>query len=432
MNTVRLDPPVHQEPPSSLSPAPDHPEPQEHPEATLAGHLLTRGFRWMRFPPEMEAVFQQHGAPRRLRHLLISGVLSLLVFNGFLLADWLVAPDVLQQAVQVRLGLFTPVALLVLGFAALWTDWVLKRFPLWLVESIVMVSSVSAAASVAYILSITQSVGSAYYHVGFLVVLAYGNVVQRLRFWYAVATSAAIMAMHLWCTVMIPTPEPRLMPAIAALLLFAAFFTLMANYALERDERRRFLLSLRRRHLLQQLDNAHEQLQRISRVDGLTGVFNRHHVQEYLEQAWRRAAHQGDEFAVILLDVDHFKKYNDFYGHQAGDTCLQRVAQALKDSLRRPIDLVARFGGEEFIAVLPQADAAQASQAAERVRQAIEGLRLPHAASGTAPVVTVSVGVASCKATPTRDSRAVIEVADQALYRAKHGGRNRVVMQRLG
>lgn len=430
MTAAHFDLPMPDAPPS-IPPLPDHSDPQEHPQATLAGQLLTRGFRWMRFPGELENEFQQHGAQRRLRHLLISGVLSLLVFNGFLLADWLVAPDVLQQAVQVRLGLFTPVALLVLGFGALWSELMLRRFPQALIESIVLLSGVSAAASVAYILSITQSVGSAYYHVGFLVVLAYGNVVQRLRFWYAVATSAAIMAMHLWCATMIPTPEPRLMPAIAALLLFAAFFTLVANYALERDERRRFLLSLRRRHLLRQLDNAHEQLQRISRVDGLTGVFNRHHVQEYLEQAWRRAAHQGDEFAVILLDVDHFKKYNDFYGHPAGDTCLQQVAQALEDSLRRPVDVVARFGGEEFIAVLPQADAIQASQAAERVRMAIENLRLPHAASETSPVVTVSVGVASCIATPARDSRTVIEAADQALYRAKHGGRNRMVLQRL-
>ena len=430
MNTIRLDMPVPEAPPS-LPPAPDHAEPQEHPQASLAGHLLTKGFRWMLFPRELEREFHQHGAQRRLRHLLISGVLSLLVFNGFLLTDWLIAPDVLQQAVQVRLGLFTPVALLVLGFAALWSDLVLKRLPTWFIESVVMISSVSAAASVAYILSITQSIGSAYYHVGFLMVLAYGNVVQRLRFWYAVTTSAAILGMHLWCSMMIVTPEPRLMPPVTALLLFTSVFTLMANYALERDERRRFLLSLRRRHLLQQLDNAHEQLQRISRVDGLTGVFNRHHVQEYLEQAWRRAAHQGDEFAVILLDVDHFKKYNDFYGHQAGDTCLQQVAQALKGSLRRPIDLVARFGGEEFIAVLPQADAAQASQAAERVRLAIEGLRLTHAASDTAPVVTVSVGVASGKATPGRDSHTLVEAADQALYRAKHGGRNRVVVQRL-
>ena len=395
----------------------------EHPEAIAAGELLARGFPWMRFPRAIEREFHRHGARQRLRHLVISGVLSLLVFNGFLLADWMVAPDVLRQAVQVRLGLFTPVALLVLGFASLWSDLVVRRIPVQVVESIVLVSSVCAAASVAYILSITHSVGSAYYHVGFIVVLTYGNVVQRLRFWYAVVASAAIMAMHLWCATMIPTPEPRLMPPLMTLLLATAF--------LERDERRRYLLSLRRRHLLQQLDTAHDRLQKISRVDGLTGVFNRHHVQEYLEQAWRRAAHEGSEIAVILIDVDHFKKYNDFYGHQAGDTCLQQVAQAIKGALRRPTDVVARFGGEEFIAVLPSTDAAMASQAAERVRHAVEALQRPHEASDTARVVTASVGVANCRATPVRESSTLVEAADQSLYRAKHAGRNRVVVQRL-
>lgn len=404
----------------------------EHPEAAMAARLLASGFAWMRFPGDLERLFQRHAPEHRLRHLLISGVLSLIVFNGFLLTDWLVAHDVLHQAVQVRLGLFTPVALLVLGFTSLWSGWVLKHLPMALIEAIVLMSSVGAAASVAYILSITHSPQGTYYHVGFLVVLMYGNVVQRLRFWYAVASSAIILAMHLWCVWHIASPEPRLIPPLVSLMLATIFFTLVANHALERDERRRFLLSLRRRHLLQQLDKAHGQLQTISRVDGLTGVFNRHHVQDYLEQTWRRAAHEGSEIAVILLDVDHFKKYNDRYGHPAGDTCLQQVARALKNSLRRPGDVVARFGGEEFIAVLPQTDAAQATQAAERVRQAIESLALRHEASDTSRVVTVSVGVGSCRATPARDSQTLVEAADRALYRAKQGGRNRVAMQRLG
>lgn len=413
-------------------PAHDAAASPEHPDAALAGRLLARGFPWMRFPAGLEQAFQQHGAAQRLRHLLVSGALSMLVFNGFLVADWLVAPDVLQEAVKVRLGLFTPLFLLVLGFAALCFQWVIRQLPMWFIEGVVLMSSLCAAAAVAYILSITQSDGRVFYHAGFLVVLAYSNVVQRQRFWYAVASSAAVMAMHLWCAHYIAAPEPRLLPPLMTVLLATAFFTLVANYALERDERRQFLLSLRRRHLLQELDGVHAKLQRISRVDGLTGVFNRHHAQETLEHAWRRAAHDGSTMAVILVDVDHFKKYNDHHGHQAGDLCLQQVAQALSQSLRRPTDLVARYGGEEFIALLPQADAAQATQAAERMRQAVEQLGLAHEASDTAPVVTVSVGVAMSKATPTRDSAALVEAADQALYHAKHRGRNRVATQHLG
>ena len=186
----------------------------EHPDAALAAQLLARGFPWMRFPARMERAFQQHGAAQRLRHLLVSGALSLLVFNGFLVADWLVAPDVLQEAVKVRLGLFTPLFLLVLGFAALCFQWVIRQLPMWFIEGIVLMSSLCAAAAVAYILSITQSDGRVFYHAGFLVVLAYSNVVQRQRFWYAMASSAAVMAMHLWCAHYIAAPEPRLLPPL--------------------------------------------------------------------------------------------------------------------------------------------------------------------------------------------------------------------------
>jgi diguanylate cyclase (GGDEF)-like protein len=127
-----------------------------------------------------------------------------------------------------------------------------------------------------------------------------------------------------------------------------------------------------------------------------------------------------------MLDVDHFKKYNDRYGHPAGDQCLIRVAEAMAASLRQPGDLVARFGGEEFIAVLPQTDASLAHKAAERIRLAVEALLMPHEGSTTTSVVTVSLGVASCRTRPDQAEAALISAADAALYRAKQAGRNRI------
>jgi diguanylate cyclase (GGDEF)-like protein len=129
---------------------------------------------------------------------------------------------------------------------------------------------------------------------------------------------------------------------------------------------------------------------------------------------------------VLMVDVDHFKKYNDRYGHPAGDECLRQVAQVLMDKLRRPVDLVARYGGEEFIAVLPQSDEAYAMAVAERVRQAVEALQLRHEGSSSALVLTVSVGVASGTALFGQAPESLVARADQALYLAKREGRNRV------
>ena len=166
-------------------------------------------------------------------------------------------------------------------------------------------------------------------------------------------------------------------------------------------------------------------------MDVLTGLFNRRHFQQYLHLTWQRAQHDHDMIAIIMLDVDHFKRFNDRYGHPAGDQCLMRVAQALQDSLRRPGDLVARYGGEEFIAVLPHADADVAHKAADRVRQAIADLGISHEDSATADTVTASIGVATCHARADMRAEDLVAAADSALYKAKQKGRNRVAVLSL-
>ncbi|PHN95788.1 GGDEF domain-containing protein, partial [Tenacibaculum discolor] len=132
---------------------------------------------------------------------------------------------------------------------------------------------------------------------------------------------------------MVPAFNPRLILPIALLIGATMVFTLMANYALERDERRQYLLSLRRKHLLQDLGEVQQRLQQLSRMDSLTGLFNRRHFQQYLAQTWQRALYDQAPVAVLMLDVDHFKQYNDRYGHPVGDQCLMQVAHAMQDSL---------------------------------------------------------------------------------------------------
>ena len=188
-----------------------------------------------------------------------------------------------------------------------------------------------------------------------------------------------------------------------------------------RQARERELLALTRR-----LEEVNHELQRLSTVDGLTGIANRRFCDEFLDREWRRSLREGLPFAVVMADVDCFKAYNDTYGHLAGDGCLRRVAAALQGAMHRPGDLLARYGGEEFIALLPGTDQKGALVVAEAMRSVVEALRLEHGSSPVAPHVTVSIGVAS--AVPERDARVeeVIVAADAALYGAKRAGRNRV------
>ena len=395
-------------------------------EVSVAQALINRSCSWMRFPSALEQRFLNDGAAARLRYMVLSGVLSLIVFNGFLGADYLMAPDVLDLAIKVRLGLFTPLAIVLLLAGWFGRRWVLRLVPPLMVECLVLISGVFAAACLAYILAATRSPMGQYYHVGLMVVVIYANIVQRLRFWYALACSLLILAMHIGGVLMVPAFNQRLVLPVISLLVATVVFTLMSNYAMERDERKRYLLVLRQKRLLGNLDEVHHRLQNLARVDVLTGAFNRRHLQEYLDQTWRRAQHRQDEVAVIMLDVDHFKKYNDRYGHPAGDRCLVQVAEVMRSCLRRPGDLVARYGGEEFIAVLPQTSAELAQQAAERIRLAVQALQVGHASSDTATVVTVSVGVAGARAAQGHSESELVAAADAALYQSKHAGRNRV------
>lgn len=169
-------------------------------------------------------------------------------------------------------------------------------------------------------------------------------------------------------------------------------------------------------------------LRRAALVDGLTGVANRRRFDEQLQSECERAMRDDEPLSLLMIDVDHFKRYNDRYGHPAGDLCLQQVATAVQGLVRRPADHVARYGGEEFAMLLPQTDLTGATHLAERVVAAVEALCIPHEGSPPRRVVTVSVGVASARRTPDAhhtalSAEALIGAADQALYAAKAAGR---------
>jgi two-component system, chemotaxis family, response regulator WspR len=192
---------------------------------------------------------------------------------------------------------------------------------------------------------------------------------------------------------------------------------------IQRDEAYRAL-----RKSQQQLMETNLELQRLTNVDGLTGLSNRRYFEEFFETEWRQSMRTGDPISLLMIDIDHFKQYNDTYGHVAGDEVLREVAGAIRGAFSRPKDLAVRIGGEEFVVVLPQTSAYDLPILAQKAVQAVQHLALPHAASPVEARVTISVGGAT--ATPGQEdpSFSLVEAADRAMYEAKRSGRNRAAM----
>ena len=186
-------------------------------------------------------------------------------------------------------------------------------------------------------------------------------------------------------------------------------------------------IAIQQSSLFEQLEAANQELQRLACIDGLTQVANRRRFDEYLDVEWRRLAREQRPLSLILGDVDYFKVYNDTYGHLAGDLCLQQIGSVLRQTLRRPADLVARYGGEEFAIILPNTEPRGAVIVAEAIREGIRGLEMPHAKSPVSQYVTLSLGVASFIPTPNASPAQLIAAADEALYQAKAEGRDRAV-----
>lgn len=167
-------------------------------------------------------------------------------------------------------------------------------------------------------------------------------------------------------------------------------------------------------------------LGRMTQMDGLTGIANRRFFDETFNREWFRAQRQNASLAVLMIDIDFFKKYNDEYGHLEGDNCLKKVASAIQGSLKRPADFLARFGGEEFVVVLPSTDSRGAANIAEDIRGNIADLGIEHATSDIEDFVTVSIGVACVQPGHDEPPEMLLNMSDQALYQAKSTGRNRI------
>lgn len=178
----------------------------------------------------------------------------------------------------------------------------------------------------------------------------------------------------------------------------------------------------------QELIIANEKLRKLSLTDGLTGIANRRWFDEFFEREWKLAQRNKTQLGLIMIDIDYFKAYNDTYGHEAGDKCLKKVAEALASTVKRPGDFVSRFGGEEFAVVMPDTDNEGLAHVAELLRASVEAAQIEHCQSQIGNVVTISIGAAIAAPQQELSTKDLIINADRALYEAKHHGRNRWII----
>ena len=374
--------------------------------------------RWhLGFAPALEARLEADTGASRSRSLLLPGLLALLVYDLFLFNDWFSRPAVLGLAAAWRLGVATPIALVLLllirrGLPPLWRETAAGGLPVMAMFTACMILQRTPAPAAVYDLFVISLIFTA------------GNILFRLRFVHALTSSLISVVMALTFALLHPGIPQDALGFALGVLGGSAVFTVMAARQTEAAARQNYLLLLRETLRSEAAQRSASAFAEMSHTDALTQVANRRAFDTALASAWQSARAEGKPLALLLIDIDHFKQFNDHHGHPAGDRCLQQVAAGLAAAVREG-DLVARLGGEEFGVLLPRCSLAQAQAAAERLRQAVEQLALPHGGLAAQHGVTVSLGLALAVPQADTDPAHLIDRADAALYQAKRAGRNR-------
>jgi diguanylate cyclase (GGDEF)-like protein len=382
------------------------------PNTSDAAHMLAKGFRSLRFDEPLESEFRAEHRSRLRTWNRIAIMLSACTVVGFAILDHFVL-DAEHSRISnmVRFGMHVPAVILMLIFTS-------KRFyARWYGLGIGVVAPMFGIGTV---IMAAFSPPNEVPLVGARLLLAsfFFYSMIGLRFREALRANLIVFA-ALICAVFAFDIQTATAIYLVALLFTANVIGVVGSYSLEYANRAAFL--------------EHRQLTEVATHDGLTTLLNRAAFEDQIRRVWQQAQRDRQTVAVIMIDIDYFKAYNDRYGHIAGDDCLRRVSGALRDAARRrPLDFVARYGGEELVAVLYGADKAYGESISRSLLTAVRDLRIPHASSETQPFVTVSVGVVSVDAYRLATHDAAVGLADQALYAAKHQGRDRYVAMEFG
>ncbi len=370
------------------------------------------------FPPSVAACYEADSRAERVRHLRISIFAGILSYNSYDLISFFTFPDVAYQAICLRL-VITALA----GVAWFW----IPRLTAIGRETLLLGAMLAACLVPLYLFAATRAPNGALTFIDFLLTIVFGIAILQLRFPAAIVLIAVCWTAGQLVVAFRPelTFDARL--ALSMQLMMASYFLLLSSWLMQRGHRQAYLDKLRETERSHGLELARQSFAELSMTDALTGLGNRRCLDDVLPR-WLAEARAGRmQFAALMIDLDHFKAYNDRYGHQAGDLCLQRVAAVLKAFMRENDDVVARYGGEEFVVLLRGVGRPLALDRAQRLVASVADLSIPHAArpDGTGRV-TVSVGVAHVGHGAYWSEQDVLAEADVALYGAKQAGRGRI------
>ena len=301
---------------------------------------LAAGFRWLRFKPLVERDFERNIDSLRRRHLCIASLIGVILFDLFVFNDRVMVPDVFAQALLYRLGIFTPIALVILALLA-------SGLSMRICDYLGIFVGVLAVAIIMALYLQSTSPFKPAYHYGAVIIIIFVAVVQRLMFRHCVCAVAAMFVVSFIALYQSHTIDPTTFQADVTFHATVALLAVFTAYGLERELRRSYLLRMRSKFLNAQLDQA-------AKIDPLTGLFNRRHLNEIMAAAWAETGKTRRSMGVILIDIDHFKLFNDTQGHLAGDACLQRMSCCLRATFG---DAAVRFGGEEFMIFIAGLDA---------------------------------------------------------------------------
>jgi diguanylate cyclase (GGDEF)-like protein len=369
---------------------------------------LTQGFSRLRFSSLLEKEFREFYTAQNLPRARLSGLIALILVLSLACIDFLFGgSDVSARINVLRLGVLCP--LLAVIVVAAYLPALERYFGILAPVGVTVIGLVAT-----YICHVAALEGASYLLAGVVLVNLYACMFLGFRFNVAVSIAALLVAAHLLTGLVLGLPLNELF-YMAAILATSNMIGAISTHNLEHAVRTSFLET----RLLNEL----------AQRDGLTGLYNRRIFDDYVLRIWRQSRREDVAIELVFVDIDYFKIYNDLYGHQAGDDCLKRVAQTIARCAKRPFDFCARYGGEEFVLVLygPPDDYARALP--EQIRYDVMDLAIEHEGSQAGDFVTVSVGVALARPGSGRSLAGAIQAADEALYRAKQEGRNRVIFK---
>lgn len=366
---------------------------------------LSRGFRRLRFSRELETQYRNYLLEDSFDLKRIALSIGVLIWLALAAIDFLlITGPVHWQMLGVRIGVL--VLLVICGGLILQRRHIRLLVPLSL--ACILAIGIGAAA----VAGIAHRVDQGYPYEGLLLVSMAAYFLVGLRFSEAVVSAFIVLLAYIGFELYAGLPLAKLVSNVV-FLLFGNLVGAVGCYLLEYKSRQHFLIS--------------RLLKVMAEHDSLTGLHNRRSFNRQLERLWRQAQRESVGLALLLCDVDHFKAYNDRYGHQAGDTVLQRIGEVLAGCARRPLDMAVRLGGEEFAVLLYGSSEREAQERAEVLRHSVQALGIVHEGSLTAGEVTLSIGVSCLWPETGHPLRSIYEHADRALYEAKAFGRNQVV-----